>query len=55
MFTSYAVLLYQQPSTFTAPAAYSQPDMGVSTFDFPAYVKVSHLSYHPFHRLNVLV
>ncbi|KAG9222016.1 hypothetical protein CCMSSC00406_0010381 [Pleurotus cornucopiae] len=33
----YAFLLWEQPSTFTAPAAFSQPNMGVSTFDVNAY------------------
>jgi len=39
----YVVALYTQPSTFTPPAAFSQPNMGVSTFDFNAYVKDSGL------------
>ncbi|KAF8964645.1 phosphatidylethanolamine-binding protein [Flammula alnicola] len=39
----YVVTLYSQPSTFTPPAAFSQPNMGVSTFDFNAYVKDSGL------------
>jgi len=39
----YVVMLYAQPSTFTAPAAYSQPNIGVSTFDFNGYVKDSGL------------
>ncbi|KAL4259916.1 PEBP-like protein [Pleurotus pulmonarius] len=33
----YAFLLWEQPSTFTAPSAFSQPNMGVSTFDVNAY------------------
>ncbi|KAF5331022.1 hypothetical protein D9619_005724 [Psilocybe cf. subviscida] len=39
----YVVALYEQPSTFKAPDAFSQPNMGVSTFDFNAYVKDSGL------------
>jgi len=39
----YVVVLYEQPSTFKAPAAFSQPNMGVSTFDFNAYVQDSGL------------
>jgi len=39
----YVITLYAQPSTFTPPAAFSQPNMGVSTFDFNAYVKDSGL------------
>jgi hypothetical protein len=39
----YVVVLYEQPSTFKAPDAFSQPNMGVSTFDFNAYVKDSGL------------
>ncbi|KAJ3504867.1 hypothetical protein NLJ89_g7715 [Agrocybe chaxingu] len=31
------------PSTFSAPAAFSQPNMGVSVFDFNAYVRDSGL------------
>ena len=37
---SYVVAIYAQPSTFAAPAAYSQPNLPVGTFDFNAYVKV---------------
>ncbi|KAF8876516.1 phosphatidylethanolamine-binding protein [Gymnopilus junonius] len=39
----YVVLLYAQPSTFKAPPAYSQSNIGVSTFDFNAYVQESGL------------
>ena len=35
--------LYVQPSTFTAPAAFSKP-LGVSRMDFNAYVKVCTFS-----------
>ncbi|KAF7984070.1 hypothetical protein HWV62_17624 [Athelia sp. TMB] len=34
----YVILLYSQPSTFTAPANLSTAGVAVSTFDFPAYV-----------------
>ena len=37
---SYVVVIYAQPSTFAAPAAYSQPNLPVGTFDFNAYVQV---------------
>jgi len=33
-------MLYAQPDSFSAPANLSQPNVGVSVFDFPAYVKV---------------
>lgn len=36
---SYVVVIYAQPSTFAAPAAYSQP-LPVGAFDFNAYVQV---------------
>ncbi|KJA27255.1 hypothetical protein HYPSUDRAFT_198521 [Hypholoma sublateritium FD-334 SS-4] len=39
----YVVLVYSQPSTFKAPTAFSQANMGVSTFDFNAYVTDSGL------------
>jgi len=39
----YVVALYSQPSTFTAPAAFSQPNIGVAVFDWNAYVKDSGL------------
>jgi len=39
----YVILLYNQPSTFTAPANYSQPNMGVSVFNLNAYVSESGL------------
>ncbi|KAF9476608.1 PEBP-like protein [Pholiota conissans] len=39
----YVVLLYSQPSTFKAPTAFSQPNMGVTPFDFNGYVKDSGL------------
>ncbi|KAF8163020.1 phosphatidylethanolamine-binding protein [Crassisporium funariophilum] len=39
----YVVALYAQPSTFRAPAAFSQPNMPVSVFDFNAYIKDSGL------------
>lgn len=39
-FCRYVVLVYSQPSTFKAPTAFSQANMGVSTFDFNAYVTV---------------
>jgi hypothetical protein len=39
----YVVVLYAQPSTFKPPAAFSQPNIGVSTFDFNSYVKNSGL------------
>ncbi|KDR81353.1 hypothetical protein GALMADRAFT_239202 [Galerina marginata CBS 339.88] len=39
----YVVILYEQPSTFKAPAAFSQPNTGVSAFDFNGYVKDSGL------------
>jgi len=39
----YVVLLYSQPSTFTPPAAYSQPNMGVGVFSLADYVKNSGL------------
>ena len=40
LFSSYVVLLYTQPATFHPPPAFSQPNIGVSTFDFNAYVQV---------------
>ncbi|KIM48955.1 hypothetical protein M413DRAFT_21253 [Hebeloma cylindrosporum] len=39
----YVVAIYAQPSTFAAPAAYSQPNLPVGTFDFNAYVQESGL------------
>jgi len=39
----YVVLVYSQPSTFKAPTAFSQANIGVSTFDFNAYVTDSGL------------
>jgi phosphatidylethanolamine-binding protein (PEBP) family uncharacterized protein len=39
----YVVALYDQPSTFNAPSAFSQPNIGVSVFDFNGYVKDSGL------------
>lgn len=39
----YAVLLYEQPETFTPPAEFAQPDMGVSLFDVNAYAADSGL------------
>ncbi|KAH9483787.1 26 kDa secreted antigen [Psilocybe cubensis] len=39
----YVVLLYAQPSTFAAPAAFANPGLGVSKMDFNAYVKDSGL------------
>lgn len=39
-FFRYVVLVYSQPSTFKAPTAFSQANIGVSTFDFNAYVTV---------------
>jgi hypothetical protein len=39
----YVVLVYSQPSSFKAPTAFSQANMGVSTFDFNAYVQDSGL------------
>jgi hypothetical protein len=39
----YVVVIYAQPSTFAAPAAYSQPNLPVGTFDFNAYVQDSGL------------
>jgi phosphatidylethanolamine-binding protein (PEBP) family uncharacterized protein len=38
----YVVLLYEQPSSFSAPDGFSEP-LGVSVFDFNAYVKDSGL------------
>jgi hypothetical protein len=39
----YVVLLYSQPSTFSPPAAYSQPNIGVSVFSLADYVTNSGL------------
>ncbi|KAH8102846.1 phosphatidylethanolamine-binding protein [Cristinia sonorae] len=39
----YVILLYTQPSTFVAPEGLTEANIGVSTFDFPAYVESSHL------------
>ncbi|KAF9002036.1 phosphatidylethanolamine-binding protein [Cyathus striatus] len=38
----YVVVLYEQPSSFSAPDGFSEP-IGVSVFDFNAYVKNSGL------------
>jgi len=43
---SYVVAIYAQPSTFTPPAAYSQPNLPVGTFDFNAYVQVRSSTPH---------
>jgi len=34
----YVIALYTQPPTFVAPSAFSQPNMGVSVFDFNQYL-----------------
>lgn len=39
----YVILLFSQPSTFTAPAEFSQPNIGVSVFDFGNYIQSSGL------------
>jgi hypothetical protein len=39
----YVVILYAQPSTFTPPKAFSEPNIGVSVFDVNAYAKDSGL------------
>jgi phosphatidylethanolamine-binding protein (PEBP) family uncharacterized protein len=39
----YVVVIYAQPPTFAAPAAYSQSNLPVGTFDFNSYVKDSGL------------
>jgi phosphatidylethanolamine-binding protein len=39
----YVVALYSQPETFTAPPAFSQPNIGVAVFDWNQYVKDSGL------------
>lgn len=37
---SYVILLYVQPTTFTPPTGFDQPNMGVSVFDVNNYAKV---------------
>jgi hypothetical protein len=39
----YAILLWLQPSTFTAPAALSTPGQPITQFDLSTYVSVSSL------------
>jgi len=39
----YVIMLYEQPSTFTAPSGLNTANVGVSTFDFSSYVKSSGL------------
>jgi hypothetical protein len=39
----YVVILLQQPSSFSPPSDLSQPNIGVSQFDFNGYVKDSQL------------
>ncbi|KAE9406484.1 PEBP-like protein [Gymnopus androsaceus JB14] len=39
----YVVILLQQPSSFSPPSDFSQPNIGVSMFDFNGYVKDSQL------------
>ncbi|KAF5365674.1 hypothetical protein D9758_003144 [Tetrapyrgos nigripes] len=39
----YVIILFEQPSSFKAPADLSQPNIGVSKFDLNAYVKDSGL------------
>ncbi|KAF9066850.1 phosphatidylethanolamine-binding protein [Rhodocollybia butyracea] len=39
----YVVILLQQPSSFSPPSDFSQPNIGVSQFDFNGYVKNSQL------------
>ncbi|THH33007.1 hypothetical protein EUX98_g1230 [Antrodiella citrinella] len=39
----YVIMLYSQPSSFQAPAGLNTANIGVSTYDFPAYVQDSHL------------
>jgi len=39
----YTFLLYAQPATFTPPAEFSQPNIGVSAFDVNAYAEGSGL------------
>ncbi|KAJ3908400.1 phosphatidylethanolamine-binding protein [Lentinula edodes] len=39
----YVVILYQQPSSFSPPSEFSQPNLGVSKFDLNGYVKDSQL------------
>lgn len=39
---SYTILLYEQPSTFAAPAGFQQP-LGVTLMDLASYVKDSNL------------
>lgn len=50
----YAFLLWEQPSTFAAPAAFSQPNMGVSTFDVNAYATVGLFPCLRFRALTIL-
>lgn len=51
---SYVVLVYSQPSSFKAPTAYSQANMGVSAFDFNGYVKVrSSYTFTYWSALNI--
>ncbi|KAF9050737.1 PEBP-like protein [Hymenopellis radicata] len=39
----YVIAVYQQPSAFSAPADFSQANMGVSTFDFESYLEDSKM------------
>jgi len=39
----YTIVIYSQPDTFTPPANLSSANVGVSTFDFPAYVQSTGL------------
>ncbi|KAJ3849967.1 phosphatidylethanolamine-binding protein [Lentinula lateritia] len=39
----YVVILYQQPSSFSPPSEFSQPNLGVSKFDLNGYVQDSQL------------
>lgn len=45
--SSYVILLYTQPSNFSAPSGLDTPNVGVSVFNLGDYVQVSHsLRYH---------
>jgi len=39
----YVIMLYTQPDSFSPPANLSQPNAGVSVFDFTSYVETSKL------------
>jgi hypothetical protein len=39
----YTIVIYSQPDSFSPPANLSSPNVGVSAFDFPAYVQSTGL------------